>query len=420
MALLVGSVGVARLATRTQALHSGATSSRTPQPPGPGTTPGSTPGTLRGNAAAWATGSAASPRPDPAGGRGTRPSTAAPIPPAKHRPVTPAPAAEAPSIGIAAGGTLQFDPPAAQERYLTAAHDLGATWLRFDFTWNDIQRSDATHYDWARYDDLVGRAQRHGFKVLGMIGYAPFWARDPSCVASGMCRPRNPSEYGRFAGEVARRYAPRGVHSFEVWNEPNLAAFFAPVADPDYYSRMLAAAYTAIHLADPAARVVSGGTAPAATNGRDVSPLDFVSRMYAAGAGDRFDTLGHHPYCYAGSFDCPRIDAAWSAWSQMSSTPVSLRGLLAAHGDSDRQIWATEFGAPTSGGAGTVSEDQQARILAGGADRFARYPWAGPLFIYSLLDRGTNVSNREDWFGVLRRDGSRKPSYARLQQLLQG
>ena len=44
------------------------------------------------------------------------------------RPV-PAQAAASPALGIAAGGTLQFETTSQQEAYLTAARKLGASWL---------------------------------------------------------------------------------------------------------------------------------------------------------------------------------------------------------------------------------------------------------------------------------------------------
>jgi polysaccharide biosynthesis protein PslG len=325
-----------------------------------------------------------------------------------------------PALGIAAGGTLQFETAAQQEAYLSAAQELGATWLRFDFAWTDIQRSNAASYDWTRYDTLVARAQAHGMQVVGMIGYTPGWARDAACTGTQFCRPKDPAAYATFAGQAAARFAPRGVHHWEIWNEQNTALFFKPAADPVYYTSMLRQAYSAIHAADPKAVVITGGTAPAASNGGDLSPVDFVSRSYAAGAKNNFDALGHHPYCYAGSFDCPDSTQAWSAWSQMASTPTSLRSLLTANGDAAKQIWGTEFGAPTAGASAAVTEGHQATMLATAVARWSSYAYTGgPLFLYSLKDRGTNPGNKEDWFGVLRADGSHKQSFTKLQTALQ-
>jgi hypothetical protein len=103
----------------------------------------------------------------------------------------------------------------------------------------------------------------------------------------------------------------------------------------------------------------------------------------------------------------------------MSQTSVSLRALLGEYSDGDKQIWATEFGAPTSGGSAAVSEARQATMLTDGLQRFSGYSWSGPLFLYSLQDKGTDPSDLEDWFGVIRADGSRKPAYARLAKMLE-
>ena len=57
-------------------------------------------------------------------------------------------------------------------------------------------------------------------------------------------------------------------------------------------------------------------------------------------------------------------------------------------------------------------------MLSQGFRRFQGYAWSGPMFLYSLQDRGTNARAKEDWFGVLRADGSRKPAFAALQKAL--
>ncbi len=85
-----------------------------------------------------------------------------------------------------------------------------------------------------------------------------------------------------------------GVHTYEVWNEPNLAGFWKPVADPVRYTELLKAAYLAIKQADPLATVVSGGLAPALTSGGDIDAREFAQAMYANGAQGYFDALGHH------------------------------------------------------------------------------------------------------------------------------
>jgi hypothetical protein len=83
----------------------------------------------------------------------------------------------------------------------------------------------------------------------------------------------------------------------------------------------------------------------------------------------------------------------------------------------------TEFGAPTGGPAFAghpdhVTEALQAKILSDAFAESGRYPWAGPLFWYSYKDLGTSNATIENFFGLIRFDGSQKTAYSILQELL--
>jgi hypothetical protein len=47
---------------------------------------------------------------------------------------------------------------------------------------------------------------------------------------------------------------------------------------------------------------------------------------------------------------------------------------------------------------------------------FGSYSWAGPLFFYQGRDQGTDTSTRENFFGFLRYDYTKKPSFTAYQQ----
>ena len=66
--------------------------------------------------------------------------------------------------------------------------------------------------------------------------------------------------------------------------------------------------------------------------------------MYADGAQGSFDGVGYHPYTFPST---RRPSSSGRPGPQMSQTSPSLRSLMAAHGDSAKKIWITEFGAPT-------------------------------------------------------------------------
>jgi hypothetical protein len=199
-----------------------------------------------------------------------------------------------------------------------------------------------------------------------------------------------------------------GVHTWEIWNEPNNPDFWRPSANVAQYATLLSDTYAAIKAADPTATVLTGGTSPESTTTTSLSPIDFLNGLYANGAGGQFDAVAHHPYTFP---VMPATGDVWSAWSQMNDTNPSLRSVMTAHGDSAKKIWATEYGAPTN----EVTEAQQSAMIAAAYQDFESYSWAGPLFVYSYKDRGTDASNREDWFGLMRYDGSYKPSWSAFQ-----
>jgi hypothetical protein len=78
------------------------------------------------------------------------------------------------------------------------------------------------------------------------------------------------------------------------------------------------------------------------------------------------------------------------------------------HGDGAKKIWITEFGAPTGTSVNAVSEQDQATILLQAQQQVTQWNWAGPLMYYELVDGGTDPTDGEQNFGVLRADLSLK------------
>ena len=313
--------------------------------------------------------------------------------------------------GFSAGGTvLQYEDPTTFGRDLDTIQGAHARWLRFDINWAVIQGGGPSSYDWAPFDRVVQGAVARGINPLGVIAYTPSWARP-----SGTEDKYAPSAdaYATFAAAAVRHYAAMGVHTYEVWNEPNIVDFWKPAPNPAAYTALLRAAYQAIKQADPSATVLTGGTAPAASDGTNVSPVAFLSGIYANGGGASFDAVAHHPYCWPAY---PGDAQSWSAWYQAYGTSPSLRSTMVANGDSAKKIWATEFGAPTNGPTGSyVSEDTQAQMISRAYALWRTYDWAGPMFSYDGRDVGTDTSTRENFFGLLRTDFSQKPAYAAYQ-----
>ena len=329
-------------------------------------------------------------------------------------PTAPAPPAAGPSrFGVAAGGNLQNLSSTDLAHYMSLLHAAHVGWVRFDLNWNVIQDAGPSSYNWAPFDNVVKAAAANGIRVLGIILYTPAWARPAGSNSS--TPPANLADYATFAGTAAQHYAQLGVHTFEIWNEPNIGQFWAPSPSAARYTQMLKLAYGSVKAADPSATVLSAGLSPYGAVGQSdathVNPVTFLQQMYANGAKGSMDAVAWHPYAYPYGITY----ATWSAWSQMAQTPVSARSVMVANGDGAKQIWATEFGEPTGTASAAVSEPAQASYVSDAYAALKSASWAGPAFLYSGWDNGTDATNVEDNFGFVHHDWTPKPAYAAYQ-----
>ncbi|HEX2111464.1 MAG TPA: cellulase family glycosylhydrolase [Gaiellaceae bacterium] len=304
-------------------------------------------------------------------------------------------------FGISSGGNLEFSSSADLERELDGYRELGVSWIRFDLKWEIVEAEEGV-YDWSRYDRIVDEAQARDLRILAVLAYAPGWAR-PNESDSEI----DPDAYAAFAAAAVRRYAPRGVRHYEVWNEPNHPGFWNPEPDPAAYARLVRASYEAMKAADSDVTVLAGSLAPTggyaeppecAGGASRVNPIPFLEAMYAEGVQGSFDALSYHPYTGGGR---PGDDHPCNGWHQMEGTSPSLRSAMEEAGDAEKEIWATEFGAKVD----EVGEEGQAERIAAGLRLWPRYPWAGPLMVYAYRDP------ENDPFNLVRLDWSRRPAW---------
>lgn len=309
-------------------------------------------------------------------------------------------------IGIAGGAPLLSLPDAELDRELTAIRDAGATWLRFDVDWSTVEPIRGQQ-NWAMTDRLVDRAKSRGLNLVGIITYTPPWARVPGVPADDSHGyPADVAAYGTFARQTAQRYANR-VSTWEIWNEPNLVNFFRPAPNVDKYVQMLQAASQGIRSVQPGATILNGGLAPAVDVFPNISPVTYTAELYARGAQQYFNVLSVHPY----SWPALPSDASTQGWNTFYRMRF-MRETMVRHGDSNKKIWATEFGAPTGIGPVAVSRQHQANIIADGIAEARRLGFVERVFIYSMRDRGRNLRDIEQNFGLVTLSFTAKPSLA--------
>ena len=130
-----------------------------------------------------------------------------------------------------------------------AANHIG--YLREQFSWPAIE-SAPRRYNFATYDGIVADVARHHMRLLPLLVGAPAWlsTRPAHGALPETYPPRHAYQFAAFAAICARRYGPGGtfwrthpgvpyypVRAWEIWNEPNLALYWAPKPDPAAYVR---------------------------------------------------------------------------------------------------------------------------------------------------------------------------------------
>ena len=315
----------------------------------------------------------------------------------------------------------------------------GVESIRLPFQWADIQpyRSfadvpaerrarftdggDGIPSDFSFTDARVLAAARHGISTLALVLRCPGWAaRFPGRAFSP---PRVSADYARFLQTLIRRYGPAGtlwaehpevapvpVRDWQVWNEPNLSNYFSQQPYQRPYRRLLAAAYPAVHAADPGARVVMAGLA-------NFSWRELAS-LYRAGVRGHFDVAAVHPFSGrpSNSYKITRLnrevmnrnhDGRKPLWI----TEITWSSALGQKPDVQHNWETTERGqASRLTKAYTIYARNQRRLRL---ERIYWYTWAS-------VDRGS--PNSFDWSGLrkVRPDGTLadKPALSAFRALV--
>ncbi|MBB2992007.1 hypothetical protein FHR72_003503 [Mycolicibacterium iranicum] len=297
---------------------------------------------------------------------------------------------------------------AAINRQFDVMAEMNVTWVRVDIDWSVVENQRG-QFDWTYPDAVVDAASARGMNVLAVVAFTPAWARPGTPGdddAARHSRPAQLSEWAEFNRTVAERYAPRGVHSYEIWNEQNSSKFWPPRPDVNEYGTLFWVAADAIRAVDPHAAVLTGGLSPKFDDtDAEIAPADYLDRLYANGAAKHADGIAIHPY----TFPALPMESPQRMVGGFKDLP-ELHAVMERHGDADKKLWITEFGAPTGTEAQAVSEDAQAAALIQARDQVKEWDWAGPLIYYELVDGGNDPADKEQNFGVLREDLSPKPA----------
>ena len=322
--------------------------------------------------------------------------------------------------------------PAKRERQMQMIEEAGFRWIRQEFTWEDIEihgkgdfedrRNDPPRSAWDKYDHIVDLAETYDIQIIARLSNPPAWTRSLTNTVGFTAPPDDARDYGDFVEAVVRRYRDR-VHTYQLWNEPNIYPEWGESAvDPLGYTALLCEGYRRAKTVDPEVVVLSGALAQTiALSGRDLNDFIFLQRMYDAGAGDCFDVLATNAYLL------------WSAPTDHRRRPLVtnygrteyIRDIMVRNGDAHKPIWISEMNSnavpvgPAAegilgwGAFGQVSLETQASWAPLAYERaLAEWPYVGVInfwFFKPASDADANQSYY--YFRMVEADFSRLPVY---------
>ncbi len=296
------------------------------------------------------------------------------------------------------------------ERDIDSVAEAGFAGIRLLVKWSDIETAEGT-FDWSRIDSEVRWATERNLAVLGVLTWAPTWAVPTEYALVPHPAPASAERFAQFASAAAARFRDR-VTAWEVWNEPNIAASYGPSVNPVRYCEVLSNSARAIRAAAPGALVVTGPTSPALDSANDLSPATFVEALYRCAGAGAFDAVAMHPY------SSPQLLSEPTEPYSSANEIAAVHAVMARHGDSDKRIWFTEFGAPTNESDAGVDERRQAEILVDGITALTRMPFAGPVFVFDFRDSMTGSPVPDYNYGLVRSDYTPKLALDAVRDLI--
>jgi hypothetical protein len=279
---------------------------------------------------------------------------------------------------------------------LDLAQEAGFRFVRVDLLWEQVERQGTFRF--LAYDSLVNALEARGMGALLILDYG-----HPDHGGKVPRTAEDIAAFGRFAAAAAMRFKGRDVR-YEIWNEPDIAQFWPSKPNAREYAALLREALSAIHRADPAAKVVSGGVSR--------FDLKFLRKAIDPDLAAGLIAIGVHPY--------PK-----KAPEKIGSETGKLREWAHRSFGNRLEIWDTEWGYSSTNstesarGNGLSDEGRlrQARLAV--RELLTVWSLEFPLGVwYDLQDDGADPENAEHNYGLLDGNGAEKPAMQAVRTVM--
>lgn len=291
----------------------------------------------------------------------------------------------------------------ALEKAILLMQSAGVGWIRLDFLWEDIEAREGK-FDFAKYDNIVKLLRKKGIHILGVLHYSADWA---SACGKWNCPPKDNALFVNYVCKVIRRYKDQ-VKYWEIWNEPDSSTYWQQQDGLKSYCQLLKEVYIAAKEIDPDCKILNGGLA----NG-----VSSINHLYDNGAKGYFDILNIH------FFQNPLLGK--NSLAAVASYPKLAYKVMVRNGDRDKKIWITEIGCPGVKPGLKVDnwwlganpgEDEQSAWVKAVYSELLKNQRVEKIFWAFFRDTKNHWNNGVDYFGLIRWDFSRKPSFYAYQE----
>lgn len=313
-------------------------------------------------------------------------------------------------------------------RELQMIKDAGIGYVKQEVPWFEIEPVQKGQYvdtkfnkpSWDKYDKIINLINEFGLRAIIKLDQAPNWTRKDNRLPQ--TPPDNFNDYGDFVFNVVSHLKDKGIHYYQIWNEPNIQVGWGTQSpSPAVYTQMLKIAFQRAKQADPNAVILSAPLAiTLENNAQNVSDLAFIQGMYDAGAKSYFDVMGANAY----GLGLPPSDPPDP--NKLNFQRVTLlRAAMERNGDAAKPIWFDEFGwnaspadmSPDKLTWNRVTEQQQAEYTRDAIKMARAWGWVGVINIWYFRQDGTRNSpaDSEYYFRMVNPDFSATQLYAEIQ-----
>ncbi|MFP5337970.1 MAG: hypothetical protein ACLGIW_05690 [Gammaproteobacteria bacterium] len=292
-------------------------------------------------------------------------------------------------VGVCAHELHKGDPSG---RAYAMMRDAGITSVRTDAHWAYVERQPnqlKIEPSWQRY---LKETAQHGLSTQFILGYGNQHHGDGEKPRSEPVR----AAYNRYVDFVTESLKGQ-VAYYEIWNEWDVEDPRDPAFTQDY-ARLIADATGIIRQRDPAATVLAGAvTSQGIESG-------FALRLLENGLMQSVDGLSLHPYvhCRGWRRNTPEAWIDWMAEVDKELTRAAGRPV---------PLYLTEMAWPSHQGACGIDETLQAAYLARAFFLARTLPNIKGMWWYDFRNDGTDKTEREHNFGLVRQDFTPKPAY---------